>query len=86
MCKKEIDPDSFRALVAGIAVQEQGDETWLVNASNVKIPDFTEKLSLEQIRQAQEEDAGKEQLVQREEASQGGGQEVGSRWEPPQGE
>ena len=56
MCKKEIDPDSFRALVAGIAVQEQGDETWLVNACNVKIPDFTEKLSLEQIRQAQEED------------------------------
>ena len=25
LCKKEIDPDSFRALVAGIAVQEQGD-------------------------------------------------------------
>ena len=56
LCKEEIEPDSFRALVAGIAVQEQGEESWLVNACEVKIPDFEEKLSLEQIRQAQEKD------------------------------
>ena len=56
LCKKEIEPDSFRALVAGIAVQGRGEESWVVNACEVKIPDFEEKLSLEQIRQAQEKD------------------------------
>ena len=56
LCTKEIDPDSFRALVAGVAVQGQGDETWLVNACEVNVPDFSEKLSMEQIRQAQEKD------------------------------
>ena len=56
LCQKEISPDSFRALVAGVLVQDQCEETWLVNSCEVKIPDFGEKICLKQIKQAQEED------------------------------
>ena len=60
LCKEEIDTDSFRALVAGVGVQERGEEAWLVNECNAVVPDFSNiesRLSLEQIRQAQEKDS-----------------------------
>ena len=58
LCKEDISPDSFRALVAGVAVQQQCEEAWLVNSCAVGVPSFAveDKLSLEQIRSAQEED------------------------------
>ena len=37
LCQKEVSPDSFRALVAGVLVQEQCDETWLVNSCESQI-------------------------------------------------
>ena len=59
LCKEKVDSDSFQALVAGVGVQMRGEESWFVNACSADVPDFPEigsKLSLEQIRQAQEKD------------------------------
>ena len=57
LCEEEMTPDAFHALVAGVAVQERGEESWFVNAALVK-SDFAveDNLSLEQIRSAQEND------------------------------
>ena len=55
LCKEEFDPDCFHALVAGVQVRS-GEETWLVNACQVRVPEFGGKLTLKELKQAQEED------------------------------
>ena len=67
LCKEEIDPDSFRALVAGVAVAEKENEAWMVNACALKVPDFAgmgQLLTPPQIRDAQKKDVVLEQVKQ----------------------
>ena len=62
LCSKEVDPDSFQAIVAGMQVQKQNGETWVAHVNTIavdnkeEVMDNVTNLQADDIRNEQQQD------------------------------